>query len=265
MSVKKNLRTDSKIEYLNRFQQLYKHTIDKACGISKRRFEDVGAPLVEAMNKAQEKVMKIFLTRFDREITEVERKKMVDDAISVLLNSRHDFLAYFNIQRLPFKKECYWAELFNQTICYLGKVVGYDMENEIFLPVLDYEACKNAKFVHNMQKFHRRLYQNIISSPRKVHQTNGKVLIELADYALYHISEGNRRIPETAEEYEKRRNHFSDAVDCLKMMDPALVALFNLERCSEETIIELSKQLSDELKMLRAVIESDKKRFGKLA
>lgn len=264
MSVRKNQRNDSKIEYIKRFQELYQHTVNKASNLPKRRFADLGAPLIEAMNDAQEMVMLLFLNRQNKSITDEQRKQMVDDTISALLKPRSKFLAFFNIQRIPFRKQCYWAELLNKTIEYIGIVAGYNMENEIFLPVIDYNASKNAKFVNNMRELHKEIYSKVISAPRKVHNSNGKLLIRYADKALYHIIEGNQRIPQTAAQYQKRKKHFEDAMICLKSMNSALVALFNLENLSEGHIVSLSQMYYDEINMLNGVMTSDTKLYGNL-
>ena len=94
--------------------------------------------------------------------------------------------------------------------------------------------------------------------------THGRLLIKEADDAFYFLILANQKIPETKDEYEKRRAYISESISCLKRMNRSLLFYFNLMKYSERIMNEWSDMLVQELKMLYALQQSDKERFSML-
>ena len=90
------------------------------------------------------------------------------------------------------------------------------------------------------------------------------MLLSIMDDALYQLVKANRKIPETHDEYEFRRQCISKAIQRLEQANRPMLAYFNVMKYSERIMMEWSEMLVTEIAKLRALQQSDAKRFKDL-
>ena len=130
--------------------------------------------------------------------------------------------------------------------------------------ILDYAAIEKLECMKAASTLHKIIYSKMISIPTTPRNTKGSYLMDMADEMLYRISEGNRNIPKTKDEYEEREKNFSRALNCLKSMESPLMAVFNIMNYSDETMEQIAGLVTETAKLLRGIMDSDEKRFSNL-
>ena len=88
--------------------------------------------------------------------------------------------------------------------------------------------------------------------------------MNLADEALYRVCHANRFVPTNKKMVENRREDLSIAYDCIRQMQQPMISIFNIMNYSENTMIEMASKLDSELRLLKGVLQSDKKRFANI-
>ena len=132
------------------------------------------------------------------------------------------------------------------------------------ISILDWQTINNAMFLKNMSELHRYTHGKVTNAHTVYDGTEGSLLISLVNNAFYELILANKKIPETKQEYEQRRQHISNSITYLREMNRPMLFYFNLMQYSERIMTEWSDLLVSELKMLAALQRSDKERFKTL-
>lgn len=261
MSVLKSKRTESKYEYIHTFETLYKHTKDKLSKLAKRKVRWLGEPIVNQMNEIYNHIMQVYDTFLRYGIKLMDIGDQADLIINELKDLQKSLLALWNVERYEERKMVAWADLINDEIMYVSRLKGAQEGRVNHIFILDYKAVNTADFVKTMCELHRLIYTKTISLPNMERNTEGILLMKLADEALYRICRANRFAPTNQGIAEFRVENLSIAFDCLHQMQMPLLSIFNLMKYSENTMQEIVSALNKEIKLLGGVIRSDKKRF----
>lgn len=260
MSVIKSKRDVSRYDYAYRFIRLYEYTEEKLSKMAKRKYHWLAAPIAAKMNRMRDEIMQIFDPYYENGKTLQEQCLSV---IKGLLSLQKPLLALWNIEGYTEKRMEKWISLIEMEIDLLADLGGFK-KRESYMFILDHEAVNRLDCFGNMSRLHKMIYTKSISLPGYCRETKGSYLMELADTALYHMARGNRKIPETKEEYENRKKDFSRAMNCIRSMEQPMFAVFNLMNYSNETMEEIAALITETGKLLKGLMDSDEERFGAL-
>lgn len=260
MSVIKSKREISKYEYAYRFIKLYDHTEEKLSKMAKRKYRWLGSPISEKMNGMRDEIMQIFDQYYDGGKSQQEQCFSV---IKGLLSLQKPLLALWNVEGYTERRMQKWISLIEMEINLLADHGGI-RKRDGYMFILDYEAINRLDCMRNMSQLHKMIYTKSISLPACCRETKGSYLMQLADAALYHMARGNRKIPETNEEYENRKKDFSRAMNCIRSMEQPMFAVFNLMNYSNETMEEIAGLITETGKLLKGLMDSDEERFAAL-
>lgn len=260
MSVLASKRQISKHEYAEQFMKLYEYTEVKLSKMAKRKYRWLAEPIVAKMNLMRDEIMQIFDAYYDDGKSRKERSAKV---IRDLLSLQKHLLALWNVEGYKTDRMIRWASMIDREIVLLAGYGGFRTAGR-YMYILDREAVNRLECLKSMSALHKMIYSKMISLPATPRSTKGSYLMSMADEALYRISEGNRIFPKTKEEYELREKNFSRALNCLKSMESPLMAVFNLMDYSDETMEEMAGLVTETAKLLRGLMESDRKRFNNL-
>lgn len=257
MSVLKSKQQLSKHEYAEHFIKLYDYTEERLSKMAKRKYRWLAEPITTKMNRIRDEIMQIFDEYlYDGKTREEKCMKAARD----LLILQKDLLALWNVEHYTTDRMIKWASMIDREIHLLAIHGGFRAEGR-FMYILDYEAIEKLEVMKSMSTLHKMIYSKMVSLPATPRSTKGSYLMDLADEALYRISEGNRNIPKNREEYEQRRKDFSRAMNCLKSMEKPIMAIFNLANYSSETMEKIARLVTETEKLLKGLMESDERRF----
>lgn len=260
MSVIKSKREISKYQYAYHFMRLYDYTEEKLSKMAKRKYRWLGSPIAEKMNGMRDEIMQIFDQYYE------SGKSLQEQCYSVimgLLSLQKPLIALWNVEGYTVRRMEKWKFLIETEINYLADHGGI-RKRDGYMFILDYEAINRLDCMRNMSQLHKMIYTKTISLPSYCRETKGSYLMQIADTALYHMARGNRKIPETKEEYEARKKDFSRALNCIRSMEQPIFAVFNLMNYSNETMEEIAGLITETENLLKGLMDSDEERFAAL-
>ena len=240
--------------------KLYDYTEERLSKMAKRKYRWLGEPIATKMNRIRDEIMQIFDAYY---VTDVSRKDRCTKAIRDLLSLQKPLLALWNVEHYKTDRMIKWASMIDREINLLARTAGFRVEGQ-YMFILDYGAIEKLECMKSASTLHKIIYSKMISIPTTPRNTKGSYLMDMADEMLYRISEGNRNIPKTKEEYEKREKNFSRALNCLKSMESPLMSVFNLMNYSDESMEQIAGLVTETAKLLRGIMDSDEKRFSNL-
>ncbi len=94
--------------------------------------------------------------------------------------------------------------------------------------------------------------------------TYGMNLKRLSSDIMYYCGKANSIFPETYEEYRQRLKYMQTAKSLIDEYDRALFDFINIFDLSKDVITVWTNKYMDVAKLIRAIMKSDKKRFGNL-
>lgn len=263
MSVLKTQRRVSSYQYWESFTKLYEHHIEQISLISARKQKWICTNVNRIMNDAYFIVSSIESKRFQKERKQLNKESLFEKTISHLESLQDGLFILWNVECYSSNKMINWTNMINDEM----ELLSNSMQTERTykkIQILDWDKIHNANFLNNMSKLHRYVHSKVIKVPRKYDDTNTATLTELIDKAFVNIIKANIEIPQTKDEYETRKSLISEAISCLEDSEYPLLQLFNIMPYSDRIMKEFSDMLSDEIKMLRKLQVSDKKRFSDL-
>lgn len=266
MSVLKNKRNLSPVEYVFHFIKLYDFTANRLKKIPKRKYEYLGKPIISQMNKIQTIIMQIHNQYFVYGIKLKSKPEQVLEVINEIKKLNKPLIALWNIEKYPTVKMQKWLDMINKEIRYLKNIGGLStLEGEEYMFILKYKKIDEMQFLKNMKYLHRFIYRKIISIPTNYRETHGSLIIELINEAFYRVLKANNIYPTTKEEYIIRKQDIAIAMDCLQQLEPPVISLFLTLEFNEHTMRQWSRRINYEMKLLKGLQDSDEKNFGHLA
>ena len=279
MAVLKNKRTQSSLEYERAFMELYEHCKQNTMHLPRRRHETLAKPIMEIMNRAYVHVMNIqFLPVRGRSYMEVKYRE-ISKALEILMEIEKPIMVLWGISgdkeatELKHQKNSsrgYWAELTNRSINLLQALERSNPNHAEDAappnPVVYFtdKEIASSRFLTLTRKILRITHTRYIRLPVEMRDAEMASLLWLANDAFYHAVRGNKFIPRTKREYEKRREHISKCIACLNDMNRVMLGVFASEKLSEKQMAEWAETLADALEISYRVQNSDKKRFEHL-
>lgn len=264
MSVLKNKRGVSSIEFENTFSELYRFSSIYTSKIPKRKKKWLCVNIDKNMNLLYRNIMDIndlyFKSKSDRSSYISET---VLSSMEIIKDLNKHLTVLWNIQECSINTMTRWASYLRKEALLLSKTacnddIGFDIY------ILDWNAINRAAFLKNMSELHRYTHSKVINAKNNFDDTDGCLLISLVNDAFYELILANAKISKTKEEYEIRRDHISKAISYLKEMNRPMLFYFNMMEYSERIMVEWSELLVNELKMLISLQNSDKERFKNL-
>ena len=264
MSVLVSKRTLSRHEYVNTFMELYNYTNIKLNKVPKRKRKFLCEKLISQMNLIYNRVMEVNNEYLHHGIKLMDISDQAKYLISQLYLLQKPLVALWNIEHYKTKYMAHWADMIDKEINVIASLGHLQNKGGRHMYILDYEAINKANFIKTMSILHRFVYTKIIPVNPNFRDTKGILIIDLADEAWYRVTHANRFVPTNKKMYEQRVKDIEIAFDCLRKMQQPVNALFNYMGYSENTMLEWSRLITEEMKLLKGLQISDRKRFADL-
>ena len=239
MSVRVNDRHLSDIEYENTFSIFNQYISNKLRNLPKRYRHFLGEPFNNILNEIYEDIMKISSDR-KNEIKFIKQK------------SRE-----------------FWTESLNKEIGLLSGVIkkcnGYKKNGvEVsFMKSFTYTQIKEIVFLNKLAQLQRIVYKIAIQTSKDYKDAQVEMLVKLSRSAFYNAVEGNAVFIEDETSYKKRKRLFSDAIGDLYAMSRPIRELSCFDMISEKDLEEMCNLITDSIRLIRAIKNSDEEKYTK--
>lgn len=264
MAVLRSKRKIAQSEFEHSFSELYQFSMTQTVKIPARRRKWLCPEINSKMNSLYIGLMHINDIYFRNKNDRVEyASSVVKQYIHMLNTLEKPLMMLWNVSKHDTGVMARWVTKIKQEV-YLLNLMHSDEDVPCEVTILDWRAINNATFLKNMSELHRYTHGKVTNAHTAYDDTEGSLLISLVNNAFYELILANKKIPESRQEYEQRRQHISNAITYLKEMNRPMLFYFNLMQYSERVMVEWSDLLVSELKMLSVLQRSDKERFKNL-
>lgn len=264
MAVLRSKRKIAQSEFEHSFSELYQFSMTQTVKVPTRRRKWLCPEIDSKMNSLYIGLMHINDIYFRNKNDRIEYASgVVKQYIHTFNTLEKPLMVLWNVCRYDTGVMARWVAKIKQEVRLLN-LMHDDEDIPCEVTILDWQAINNATFLKTMSELHRYTHGKVTNAHTAYDDTEGALLISLVNNAFYELILANKKIPETNQEYERRRQHISNSITYLKEMNRPMLFYFNLMQYSERIMTEWSDLLVSELKMLASLQRSDKERFKTL-
>lgn len=266
MSVLKAKRNLAKSEFERTFLLFYADSERLLNKVPKRRKKYICTNIALLNNAILNDLMIVQEYLFaKKEHKKTIKQLRIQSAIQRIECLEKEIMVYSNIMFLPFDKQCNWCENLNKEIALLNGMIDDETEKSKFrVTVLDWSKINKFETLRNMADLHRYTHGKAVRAVGQFENGTTPLLIGLIDEAFYRLMKANSYIPRTKAEYEERAKNIEIVLQNLNKIQRPMLLYFNVMKYSDRVQREWSKMLNKEIKLVKGLQKSDKKRFSKL-
>lgn len=265
MSVLVSRRKLAASEYAMNFTKLQQKTRQQLEKIPKRKYRWLADPINNLMNKIFDLIMSSVNDYYHYGI---KLKNNIDIAKAIcreLYSLGSHLIALWNIEDYTEKAMTTWANAIDNEIKLVLQMGGISFKkDQKYMIIIEKKSVASAKYVGVMCQLHKLIYSKVISSPRYSREGAGRLLITLADRALFSVIDANSKIPTTKKMYEHRKQCIEDAINCINEMEIPTLGFFEVMGYTEYTMQQWADLLAEEKKLLTGIQKSDKEKYSNL-
>lgn len=277
MSVRVNDRHLSDIEYENTFSIFNQYISNKLRNLPKRYRHFLGEPFNNILNEIYEDIMKMTSLYLDGKPTSIERYRLGIGILKKIEIVKSLSYTMWNlssdrkneIKFIKQKSREFWTESLNKEIGLLSGVIkkcnGYKKNGvEVsFMKSFTYTQIKEIVFLNKLAQLQRIVYKIAIQTSKDYKDAQVEMLVKLSRSAFYNAVEGNAVFIEDETSYKKRKRLFSDAIGDLYAMSRPIRELSCFDMISEKDLEEMCNLITDSIRLIRAIKNSDEDKFTK--
>lgn len=278
MSVLKNKRRTSKIEYERNFIGLYEYMMNLLDHMPKRYAGILGRPMKERLNDMYDKVANISDMYIEKESWK-ERYKLCSETIKDIVAFAEWVYLYWilsdgrnGIKKADDQKRDFMAKMFNRQIYLIAGVMSkLDDKKKLGRIEVQYMKKFNAKelegivFLEKLYELNKLVYPKVIRIPLAQRDEEASLACKYLRNAFYCAYSGNLIFPEDKKQYDKRKRLIGEAISDMYRIDRPMLKLFMVHLFSDEDMEQISALINESTRHLLALQASDKERFGSLS
>lgn len=277
MSVRVNDRHLSDIEYENTFSIFNQYISNKLRNLPKRYRRFLGEPFNNILNEIYEDIMKMTSLYLDGKPTSIERYRLGIGILKKIEIVKSLSYTMWNlssdrkneIKFIKQKSREFWTESLNKEIGLLSGVIkkcnGYKKcgVEVSFMKSFTYTQIKEIVFLNKLAQLQRIVYKIAIQTSKDYKDAQVEMLVKLSRSAFYNAVEGNAVFIEDEISYKKRKRLFSDAIGDLYAMSRPIRELSCFDMISEKDLEEMCNLITDSIRLIRAIKNSDEEKYTK--
>lgn len=226
MAVLRSKRKIAQSEFEHSFSELYQFSMTQTIKVPTRRRKWLCPDIDNKMNSLYIGLMHINDIYFRNKNDRIEYASSVVKRYIHILNSlEKPLMMLWNVSRYDTGVMARWVERIKQEV-FLLNLMHSDEDVSCEVEILDWRAINNATFLKNMSELHRYTHGKVTNARTAYDDTEGSLLISLVNNAFYELILANKKVPESKQEYEQRRQHISNSITYLKEMNRPMLFLF---------------------------------------
>lgn len=265
MSVLARLRSTAPTEFEMNCERLVKYTVGRMDSLPNRYKKFVRPKIMTPLMGAYHDVIIANETSWKSENGRKERVQLFERALRRLSMLQRPLVVYWNLKNTKQGGIDEWVNLINREIALINGAAKRK-EGDPVLYIRSYQMAYSDDhiFLNRMRDLHKYTYSKICTVPLEYKDHLSDAILKYVDDALYLVLEGNRSIPTSKAEYERRDKCFRQAVSNLNGLQRPLYSLWNVMNYSENVMDEWACAIDEEILLIQGVRKSDRERFRHL-
>lgn len=267
MSVIKAKRHTAKSEFEHTFSQYYAESRRLLNKVPQRRKKYICPKIIWLNNSIYNDLMIVQSNLFAKRKDKKDEKYIrIISSLNKIEHLEKVIMVYSSIMSLPFDKQCQWCDPLNKEIALLNGMIQNESDKSKFrICVLDWDKIHKFKVLDNMVFLHRYTHGKAVRATNLLENAETPLIIDLIDEAFYNVMKSNTFYPKNKDEFEDRIKRIERALVCLNEIQRPLLSYFNIMKYSNRVMAEWSNLIDSEIKLLKGLLKSDKKRLSRLS
>lgn len=275
MSVKKNDRHVSCLEYENTFTKIYNLLIIKIKKIPIRYNIHLSIPFQNILNEIYKDIMELSNLYLHSPKWGIDRYRMCNKILSEFEKLISVIYAYWNlsckkngIKYQNYKKRQNVADYVNKEIALIEGIMNKCNKDENIKPKIphikafDNKSIGDVVFLKNLKNLQGIIYKCAVRSSKKIRDAQLEVLVELSMDAFYYAKTGNDILISDEKTYKSRNKNICKALDTLYSMNRPVRELAYADGLSEKELETICKLISETIKILNKIKISESEKYG---
>lgn len=265
MSVVKAKRHLSPHEFWWQMEKLKEYTALKISNTPKRKRKIICVAIGKHTADAWHYTALADEIRIKDEETRIMRTELFAKAIHELEELQKPLYIYWNIQHADTKSMEFWSNSINEEMTRIAGIYEKESGKQMhfhYIKILHWKQMRECQYVSKMAEYHKYVHGKLMHLPYDCMDV--QKYREIIDHVFCEIVQSNWKIPETKQEFKKRKELIEDAIKQLNASQYLIYSIWNLKPFSEREMNEWAGMLNEILKLLSAVRKSDASRFCSL-
>jgi len=268
MAIHVSDRNPSKCEYEDRYRDIYRDVKMRMERIPKRRWETVAKPVLLAMNRSFDMVMRIEEDPIAGTKTAADKRyELIVESQRLIKAVEKPLWVWWNISALKddvrmqdWKKRADLCEAYSTVLRLLHDMQQassrYNPQTDKGLTTMRYfteKEINNAIFLRKLRELHQMTHNKHIRLSKVARDAESDHLVQLANAAWYYAGTGNQYKTFIPNEAKARKELFSMAVSCLKRMERPLHDLLADQNFSNREMEEWIDLLDESTRLMISI------------
>lgn len=277
MSVLKNKRRTSKIEYERNFLGFYEYMTGRIDSMPRRWMKPLGLPMKEALNQMYDDVLLVSEMYIDKDPSKkryMQCRKVVEELIAF----QEWIYLYWNlsdgrngVKWADADRRKYMSDFLNRQIYLLGGIMHrldpkkkFGRMEVTYMRPFTRRDIKDIVFLEKLYELNELVYPKCIRIPMAARDEEVRLACKYIRNAFYCAYSGNSIFPTTKGEYNKRRRLFGEAISDLYRLNRPMVKMFMVHLFSDEDMEAITQLVNESTRLLQGIQNTDKERFSAL-
>ncbi len=276
MSVKKNDRHLSCLEYENTFTKIYNLLIRRIEKIPIRYNLHLSIPFQNVLNDIYKNIMELSNIYLHFVRWGIDRYRLCNKILNMFDSLISFVYTYWNlsckkngIKYLNYRKRQTMADYINKEITLIEGIMkkcNVDKSIAVHIPHIkayDNKSIGHVVFLKNLKDLQCIIYKCAIRSNKKIRDAQFEILVELSRDAFYYAKTGNDILVSDDKTYKNRSKNITKSLDALYSMNRPVRELAYAEKLSEKELEKICRLISESIKILNSIRKSEREKYEK--
>lgn len=277
MSVLKNKRRTSKIEYERNFLGFYEYMNGRIDNMPRRWMKPLGLPMKEALNQMYDDVLLVSEMYIDKDSAKkryMQCRKVIEELTAFqewiylywILSDGRNGIKWADADRRKYMSICLNKEIYlmGGVMHRLDPKMKFGRLEVMYMKPFTRKDIEEIQFLEKLYQLNELIYPKYIRIPMAERDEEANLACKYIRNAFYCAYSANSIYPSTKGEYSSRHRLFSEAISDLYRLNRPMVKMFMVHLFSNEDMETITQLVNEATRLLQGMQKSDKERFASL-
>lgn len=277
MSVLKNKRRTSKIEYERNFIGFYEYMNGRIDNMPRRWMKPLGLPMKEALNQMYDDVLLVSEMYIDKEPAKkryMQCRKVIEELTAFqewiylywILSDGRNGIKWADADRRKYMSICLNKEIYlmGGVMHRLDPKMKFGHLEVMYMKPFTRKDIEDVVFLEKLYELNELVYPKCIRIPLAERDEEASLACKYIRNAFFCAYSANLIYPSTKGEYGHRHRLFSEAISDLYRLNRPMVKMFMVHLFSNEDMETITQLVNEATRLLQGMQKSDKERFASL-
>lgn len=277
MSVLKNKRRTSVIEYERNFLGFYEYMNGRIDNMPRRWMKPLGLPMKEALNQMYDDVLLVSEMYIDKDSAKkryMQCRKVIEELTAFqewiylywILSDGRNGIKWADADRRKYMSICLNKEIYlmGGVMHRLDPKMKFGRLEVMYMKPFTRKDIEEIQFLEKLYQLNELIYPKYIRIPLAERDEEASLACKYIRNAFFCAYSANLIYPSTKGEYGHRHRLFSEAISDLYRLNRPMVKMFMVHLFSNEDMETITQLVNEATRLLQGMQKSDKERFASL-